>query len=182
MSEQKQKLDYYLSLNYPVTLYRDQEGGYVAEIEDLPGCITEGENLDETMEAIENARHAWLETAIEDGNEIPCPRNDAQYSGKFIARIPKYLHRQLAEQAKKEGVSLNQYVETILSQGSIVNELHSCVKELKTEFQRQNQYYKIEQTVSLRSESFISSWTGKTSGEKQILKENIRTESERVAA
>ncbi|WP_273039079.1 type II toxin-antitoxin system HicB family antitoxin [Iningainema tapete] len=34
-------LDYYLNLNYPITLYPDtEEGGYVAEIKDLPGCLT----------------------------------------------------------------------------------------------------------------------------------------------
>ncbi|WP_042226876.1 toxin-antitoxin system HicB family antitoxin, partial [Paenibacillus popilliae] len=32
------------------------------------------------------------------------------YSGKFNVRIPKTLHRQLAEQSEREGVSLNQYV------------------------------------------------------------------------
>lgn len=32
-----------------------------------------------------------------------------EYSGKLMLRIPKELHRQLAEAAKENGVSLNQY-------------------------------------------------------------------------
>lgn len=32
-----------------------------------------------------------------------------EYSGKLLLRIPKELHRQLAEAAKENGVSLNQY-------------------------------------------------------------------------
>lgn len=32
-----------------------------------------------------------------------------EYSGKLMVRIPKELHRQLAEAAKENGVSLNQY-------------------------------------------------------------------------
>lgn len=32
-----------------------------------------------------------------------------EYSGKISLRLPKSLHRELAEQAKREGVSLNQY-------------------------------------------------------------------------
>lgn len=109
---------YFLELDYPITIYRAEEGGYVAEIEDLPGCITEGETLEEITQRIENARKAWIETAYEDGMEIPLPRTHEQYSGKFMVRIPKYLHRRLAERAKREGVSLNQYVESILAQGA----------------------------------------------------------------
>ena len=37
------------------------------------------------------------------------------YSGQFKLRIPKSLHRQLAEQAKAEGISMNQYCVCLLS-------------------------------------------------------------------
>lgn len=110
-------VEYYLELNYPITLYQAEEGGYVAEIEDLPGCLTEGETLEEVSQRIEDARKAWIQAAYEDGVEIPPPRTDEEYSGKFIVRIPKYLHRRLAEKARREGVSLNQYTESILSAG-----------------------------------------------------------------
>ncbi|MBA7671454.1 hypothetical protein ES703_79612 [subsurface metagenome] len=110
-------VEYYLQLNYPITIYQAEEGGYVAEIEDLPGCITEGETLEEVTLRIENARKGWIQVAYEDGIEIPLPRTDEEYSGKFMVRIPKYLHRRLAEKARREGVSLNQFVENILSAG-----------------------------------------------------------------
>lgn len=42
-SSSKFKLKDYLKLIYPITLYPDSEGGYVAEIKDLPGCLTQGE-------------------------------------------------------------------------------------------------------------------------------------------
>jgi predicted RNase H-like HicB family nuclease len=51
-----------LSLQYPVTVYPDTDGGYVAEIQDLPGCLTQGETLEETMTNINEARELWLET------------------------------------------------------------------------------------------------------------------------
>ncbi|WP_232435770.1 type II toxin-antitoxin system HicB family antitoxin [Rivularia sp. PCC 7116] len=37
---EKQSLEYYLSLHYPVTIYPDADGGYVAEIKDLPERLT----------------------------------------------------------------------------------------------------------------------------------------------
>ncbi len=126
-------LDHYLQLDYPITVYRAEEGGYVVEIEDLPGCITEGEDLEEAVHRIEVARAAWIETAYEDGIDIPPPRTDEQYSGRFLVRMPRYLHRRLAEQATREGVSLNQYVESILSHGAatkgVVDEITAVLAE-----------------------------------------------------
>ncbi|MGH2412271.1 MAG: type II toxin-antitoxin system HicB family antitoxin [Microcystaceae cyanobacterium] len=70
---EKQSLEYYLNLQYPITLYPASEGGYVAEIKDMPGCLTQGETLEETIENINEARELWIETAYEAGDEIPVP-------------------------------------------------------------------------------------------------------------
>jgi predicted RNase H-like HicB family nuclease len=114
---EKPPLEYYLNLQYPVTLYPDQEGGYVAQIKDLPGCLTQGETLDETIANIQEARELWIETAYEAGDEIPLPSTDDTYSGKLLLRMPKSLHRRLAQKADGENVSLNQYIVSVLSRG-----------------------------------------------------------------
>lgn len=109
-------LEYYLTLQYPVTLYPDPERGYVAQIKELPGCLTQGETLEETVANINEARELWIETAYEAGDEIPLPSKDNNYnSGKLLVRMPKSLHRRLAETAEQQGVSLNQYVVSLLS-------------------------------------------------------------------
>jgi antitoxin HicB len=126
-------VEYYLELNYPVTIYRAEEGGFVAEIEDLPGCLTEGETLEEVNQRIDDARNDWIRVAYEDGIDIPLPRSDEEYSGKFMVRIPKYLHRRLAERARQEGISLNQYVESILSAGVATQNI---IGEIKTELDK----------------------------------------------
>ena len=113
----RKDLDFYLNLHYPVTIHADPEGGFVAEIEELPGCITQGETLEEVFEAIEDARHGWLQVGYEDGQDIPLPRDIEDYSGKILIRIPKSLHRALAHTAKCEGVSLNQYIASLLAAG-----------------------------------------------------------------
>lgn len=69
----RKPIDFYLSQKYPITLYPDPEGGYVAVIQDLPGCMTQGETPDEVMANIEEARQLWIETAYEFGDEIPLP-------------------------------------------------------------------------------------------------------------
>ncbi|WP_027717670.1 type II toxin-antitoxin system HicB family antitoxin [Desulfovirgula thermocuniculi] len=102
-------LEYYLRLPYRVVIYPSPEGGYVAEVPDLPGCLTQSETLEELMEMVEDAKRCWIADALERGEEVPEPV-DESYSGRILVRAPKSLHRALAEKAREEGVSLNQYI------------------------------------------------------------------------
>ncbi len=65
---------------------------------------------------IHEAMELWLEVSLEDGLPIPEPRNLDDFSGKFVVRVPRSLHRALVESAEQEGVSLNQYVNVALAQ------------------------------------------------------------------
>ncbi|MBZ4687479.1 MAG: antitoxin HicB [Clostridia bacterium] len=114
----KKDLQYYLSLPYKIVLYPAEEGGYVIEIPSLPGCISQGETVQEALEMIQDAKKLWLETAIEDNIEIPEPSKGVdEYSGKINLRMPKSLHKTLAEKAHEEKVSLNQYINYQLARG-----------------------------------------------------------------
>lgn len=131
-----QSLEYYINMEYPVLIYRADEGGFVAEIRELPGCLAQGETLGETYEEIEQVRKAWIEVAYEDGVEIPLPRIEQEYSGRFLARIPKSLHRRLVEQSSEDGISLNQYVTAILSGAVSEKEASLRGRELIQEMER----------------------------------------------
>lgn len=113
-------LSYYLSLDYPITLYPEEAGGFTVMLKDLPGCMSQGETLEEAYEMIAEAKDLWLESCYEDGVPIPLPHTMATYSGKTMLRMPKYLHQRLAESAKREGVSLNQYLVALLSERNAI--------------------------------------------------------------
>jgi len=116
MEETKRKpVEYYLSKNYSFRIKPTEEGGYVANIPDLPGCITQADTIDEVLRNIDDARKLWIEVAYENDIKIPLPREEQEYSGKFVIRLTKSLHRELAERAADEGTSLNQYVLSVLS-------------------------------------------------------------------
>ena len=66
-------LDSYLSLVYPITLYPEKDGGYTVIIVDLPGCMSQGDDLVEAMADIQEAKTAWIETAWDCDDEIPLP-------------------------------------------------------------------------------------------------------------
>ena len=109
-------IEEYLSLPYKMELVPDpDEGGFVVSYPDLPGCLSSGETVEQAIANAEDAKKAWLEAALEDGIEIPEPDSLDAYSGQFKLRIPKSLHRSLAEHSKREGISMNQYCLYLLS-------------------------------------------------------------------
>lgn len=109
----------YLSLPYHVTLTPDGDedgrSGWVADILELPGCISQGDTPDEAVENIMDAMAGWIRVALEDGREIPTPQAESHYSGRFVLRLPASLHAQLARNAEAEGISLNQFVSSALA-------------------------------------------------------------------
>ena len=92
--------------------------GYFAEIPELPGCMTFCEEFDQLEGMIEDAKKAWFEMSIEDNVKIPEPTEDKDFSGRFLLRLPKSLHRKLSNQAERDGVSLNQHILNLLSEES----------------------------------------------------------------
>lgn len=66
-------LDYYLSLPYTIELTPDEDGYWFAEIPLLDGCMTNGESREDALTMIDDAKRAWLVTALEMGLEIPEP-------------------------------------------------------------------------------------------------------------
>ena len=127
----RKPLEHYLSLQYPFVAHADPDGGYVIVYPDLPGCLSQAETLDEIPTMAEDARAGWIETEYEEGRNIPEPSHQ-EYSGKFNVRIPKSLHRSLADAAAQDGVSLNQYVVMLLSSGNTYMQIERQSRHLAT--------------------------------------------------
>lgn len=109
-------LNEYISMPYRMEIVEDKdEGGFVVSYPDLPGCITCGDTIESAVENVLNAKREWLEAAIEEGIEIHEPDSLEDYSGQFKLRIPRSLHRTLAEHSQREDVSMNQYCVYLLS-------------------------------------------------------------------
>lgn len=117
-------IEYYMSLPYRLEILPDlDEGGYVARYPDLPGCITVGDSVESVAGNAEDAKREWIAAAVEDGVTIAEPVNMEGYSGQFKLRIPKSLHRKLAEHSKEEGVSMNQYCVYLLSKNDALEKV-----------------------------------------------------------
>jgi antitoxin HicB len=108
-------IDYYMGLPYTIEMVPGLESGWVVSVRELPGCISQGDSPQNAVDMIREAMCGWLEIALEDGIPVPEPRPAETFSGKFVVRVPRSLHREMTEIARRESVSLNQFVSTALA-------------------------------------------------------------------
>lgn len=114
-------IDDYMKKAYRMEIVEDKdEGGFIVTYPDLPGCISCGETIESAVVNAVDAKKAWLEAAIEEGIEINEPDSLDDYSGQFKLRIPKSLHKSLAEHSQREGISMNQYCVYLLSKNDVL--------------------------------------------------------------
>lgn len=106
----------YMKMSYRMEIIEDtKEGGFVVSYPDLPGCVTCGETVESAVANALDAKKAWIEAALEEGILIHEPDSLDDYSGQFKLRLPRSLHRALAEHSQREGISMNQYCIYLLS-------------------------------------------------------------------
>ena len=106
-------VDEHLCLPYTIEVQKDTSGDvpvWFARVRELPGCATEVDTFEEIGPMIEDAMRLWIEVALDSGMDVPEPRDATEYSGKFVVRLPRSLHRSVSEAAEKDGVSLNAWV------------------------------------------------------------------------
>lgn len=102
-------------LNYPFTQMikrvEDEEDGiyYLGRYLEIPEARTHGDTIDELERRMEEVLELSIELRLKNGEEIPEPFDNEDFSGKFTLRLPKSLHKELSLAAKEENVSLNQY-------------------------------------------------------------------------
>ncbi len=106
-------LEHYMATNYRMEIVEDRyEGGYVLSFPDLPGCITCADSRDELLPMAEDAKRTWIEASMESGNEIYEPLEDET---RLDVKIPRSLKRKLAENARAEGVSADEYIACLVA-------------------------------------------------------------------
>ena len=102
-------------------LSAEDGGGFVITFPDLPGCMSDGETIEEAVANGREAFSSWIAAVVDMGRPVPPPTARPvellEVSGKFVARLPKSLHARLAARARQEGVSLNTLVLTYIAEG-----------------------------------------------------------------
>ncbi len=66
---------------YEIVIYwSEEDGNFIAEAPELPGCMADGKTYEEAVKNIHVIIDEWIETAIELGREIPVPKGRLMYA------------------------------------------------------------------------------------------------------
>jgi len=109
---------------YSINLsWSDEDECYVATVPEFPGLSAFGDTPDEAAKEAEIAAKGFIAVYEEDGDLLPEPLTVVEYSGQTRLRLAKSLHAALAQEAKREKVSLNTYINTLLSERNSLSKL-----------------------------------------------------------
>ncbi len=103
-SESLPKVEQYL---YSVG-WSEEDEAFVARVAEFPSLAAHGETQEEAMREIIDVVGFVIQDLTESNEPIPEPFGKRSFSGKLVLRMPEYMHRQLAIEAMRQGISLNQ--------------------------------------------------------------------------
>jgi predicted HicB family RNase H-like nuclease len=106
----------YLKRPYVRSVVPESDGTFRAEIMEFPGCLAIGDTAAQALAKLEDVAESWLESVIARKQQVPSPMEEIAYSGKFVTRLPKSLHRKAALAAARDSVSLNTFVVDSIAQ------------------------------------------------------------------
>lgn len=124
-------LEYYLKIEYPLTVKPDlDDGGFIVEFPDLRYCVGTGNSIKEAIEDAMLAKEEWIKASYENNLLIPEPASIEEYNGRVTLRLPRSLHKNIIETAKKEGVSANQLLLHLISlgMGGVTNKVNRGIR------------------------------------------------------
>lgn len=104
------KVNNYNFDGFSVSLTLDEDGDWLACLVELPNVSAFAENPDAAIKELHEAWKGVKESYQKNGEDIPVAPKNKNYSGQFNVRIDKRLHRKLAMEAAKAGISLNALV------------------------------------------------------------------------
>jgi predicted HicB family RNase H-like nuclease len=102
-------------MKYEFEVYQMNVEGHlfwVAKSKSLKGCVGQGDTAEEAVKELSINEDEWISAAVE--CNIPVPpvtvKSESAYSGKVSLRFSPFMHEQAADNAKQQGISLNQYI------------------------------------------------------------------------
>ncbi len=116
-----------MKLIYPAIFKRLENisSGFCVTLPDLPGCVTQGNNLEQAIEMTQDAASGWILTAIEDGEAIPPPsahtdiKLDTDEFISFIQLDMDEYTRRFGKKAVKKTLSIPQWLNTAAEKKNI---------------------------------------------------------------
>lgn len=155
---------------YTITIRKETIDGeklYVGKVAELPDVMAYEDSYEEAHNVLLEAISALKETANDNKRSFPTPFvTEEEYSGRVTLRVTKSLHKLASLMADREGVSLNQFLNTIIAEA--VGERKGKISNVATALTAQN-HSNIVNFSSVRQEKRQSSNTASATSAKSIL-------------
>ena len=111
----KKNLEYYAKLNWTYRFeWSDEDNCYVASVAELPGCMSDGDTIEEAATMIKDALNSHLASMLKHGDVITEPPKPDEFKGKILYRTSPQKHYKLVKKASSEGKSLNKFLDEII--------------------------------------------------------------------
>jgi predicted RNase H-like HicB family nuclease len=93
-------------------IWSGEDGVYLSQMKELPGCIADGATPEEALQNLMTVMHEWLETATEEGRDIPAPLTLERLK-KNAAVAKSIIEKQLE---KQDGAAVEQLLQQMSEQ------------------------------------------------------------------
>jgi len=154
-------------------LWSEEDEGFIATCPDFSGLTAFGETQEEALKEAQIALGLFIESLEASGDPLPAATEAMEYSGQIRLRMPKSLHHSLAQNASTEGVSLNTWLVTLLSER---NAASSLIDKVCSKFDTMNNAMEVHRAETKNLAALASSVSnmflgiyGGTSFPQQIL-------------
>ncbi len=116
-----------MKLVYPAVFkpFSDKSGGYVVEFPDLPGCVTEGKDLEQAIEMGIDAASGWILGELEDGEQIPSASDYSEIAAEngcmvnmLLLDIDSYEEK-YGEKAVRKNLTIPAWLNTFAEKNNI---------------------------------------------------------------
>lgn len=118
--------------------WSDEDKSFIASIPGIKTLSAFGATREKALSELNIAAEAYFEALKEAGKQSPLPEKVIPYSGQLRLRMPKSLHSALSIGAESEGVSLNTYIVTLLSERHIEKKLLKKIEAMKSSLEAKN--------------------------------------------
>jgi antitoxin HicB len=108
-------LEYYLNLPWSYRFeWSEVDNAYIASIEELKGCMSHGDTIEEATAMIKDALMSYIDCHLHFGDFIPEPAKIVDFKGKIHFRTTPKKHFMLDRSSKVSGKSINKIIDEAL--------------------------------------------------------------------
>ena len=116
-----------MKLTYPAIFYPCEDGtGYTVEVPDLPGCVSEGDNLADAILMATDAASGWVLDELEDGNAAPAastmkdiaPDEPDGFVSMLVLDMDTYAEK-YGEKAVRKSLTIPAYLNTFAEKAGV---------------------------------------------------------------